>query len=107
MIERPSYVFDLIFSIPEIVFNCSSKTSVTSLSITVGLAPCIVVETATRGKSTSGTRSIPMFFIANKPKKIRANVPINTVTGLRKEKSVIFIVFLLQAKLINHVAQMM
>ena len=72
---------------------CSSMTSVTSWSMTVALAPLMVVVTVTMGKSMSGIRWTPIPFRTKSPKKIIDRVTIRTVTGLRRAVSVIFMVY--------------
>ena len=79
-----------MLSIPEMVLSLSSMTSVTSLSMTVALAPLMVVLTATMGKSTSGVRCTPMSLMARKPKRTRAEVRTMTVAERRRAMSVIF-----------------
>ena len=73
---------------PSMVFICSSRTSVTSLSMTAGLAPSMVVVTITKGKSTLGILSTPMVFRENRPNIISAKVAMMTVTGRLSEVSI-------------------
>ena len=58
-IEMPSDEIDWSSSMPLIVLTASSILSVTSVSISSGLAPTRTVVTVTRGKSTLGKRSTP------------------------------------------------
>jgi hypothetical protein len=51
---RPCEVVERSVRTPEMVFRDSSRTSVTSSSITSGLAPSSTAVTVTFGKSISG-----------------------------------------------------
>ena len=73
------------------VLSCSSIISVTSLSITEGLAPVMVVDTETMGKSMFGILSIPILVMEITPKTMSAISPIRTVTGLLRAVFVSFI----------------
>src|ERR1051325_5925686 len=65
---------DVIDLIPSMVFNSSSSTSVTSVSMTSGLAPSRVVVTETTGGSISG--------YSRKGKRVSAINPNNTMAAL-------------------------
>src|SRR3990167_6130419 len=65
----------------------SSTTSTTSVSITSGAAPSQFRRTLTTGKSTSGSRLMPIRCELKKPKNIKADMSIQAKTGLRIERS--------------------
>ena len=86
-IENPSMLAEVSWRIPPIVLICSSITSVTSWSMTSGLAPTRTVWTVTIGNSTSGKASTPIREKASQPKTTSAAISVRVVTGRRMEVS--------------------
>ncbi len=86
-IENPSMLAEVSWRIPPIVLICSSIGSVTSWSMTSGLAPTSTVWTVTIGNSTSGKASTPIRVKASQPKTTRAAISVRVVTGRRIEVS--------------------
>ncbi len=73
--------------IPSIVFSSSSRTSVTSVSTTSGLAPGYTVTTDTTGGSTSGNSRTGRREYPITPNTINASVSIVAITGRRIQVS--------------------
>lgn len=87
----PCFDFDVSFFTPSIVLSCSSSSSVTSSSITSGLAPSMIASTLMRGISIFGYWSTPRRPKPSTPKTTRDSVSIHVSTGRWMNVSIQFI----------------
>ena len=86
--ERPWREREVSRFSPEMVLSCSSSTSVTSSSITSGLAPSRMEVTFTIGSSIFGYWSTPRRTKPSAPNTTSESVSIQVSTGRRMKMSI-------------------
>ena len=88
--ETPSTDVERNSSMPLIVLTAASTLSVTSVSISRGLAPWLTTVTVIVGKSIFGNRSTPSVENENTPTTVSDRINIVANTGRRTQISASF-----------------